>query len=281
MQRFLFSFYLIAACSLTAIFLGIFANPARADTTGFLSLLNSYRQQNKLGTLVEDQNLTNSACWLATDLDINGFNHTDSQNRDMSQRLTDFGVSDGSRAENIFYTTAGSDANYAFTAWKNSPGHNANMLGSAYTRIGIGRANVSGKWYWVTDFASGAVVSLNNQCGVAVNLTPPPAPAPKPTVKSAPTPPPAPVAITEPPTQLTVATSSAENVDLKVATDSATTSAKVVRIDSPTKETNGTSLVKGSFLVVSLLGYLMLFGFIFWQLFHHFRLPPIEHEEDL
>lgn len=280
-QRFLFPFYLIAICSLTAIFLGPFAKPAVADTTGFLSLINSYRQQNNLGTLVEDQNLTNAACWLAADLEKNGFKHTDSLGRNMSQRLTDFGVTGGSRAENIFSTTSGSSANYAFDAWKNSPGHNANMLGAAYTRIGIGRANVSGKWYWTTDFASGTATALTSQCGVPINPTPitpkPAAPAVKPT------PIPAPIVVQAPPTEVVVATPSASETNLVVATKSASISAKVIDINDnqPKQESVGESLVKGSFLTISFIGYLILFEFIFWRLFHHFRLPPIEHEEEI
>ena len=191
MQRFFSSSHLLAACSLTAIFLGTLANPARADTTGFLSLINSYRQQNGAGTLVEDQNLTNSSCWFADDMGAKNYfpyDHVDSQGRTMNKRLTDFGVS-GSRSENIFYTTSGSSANYAFDAWKGSSGHNTNMLGSAYTRIGIGRANYNGRWYWVTDFANGSATTMTNQCGQLAVQQPLP-PAPPPTVKKT-TPPPA------------------------------------------------------------------------------------------
>ena len=52
---------------------------------------------------------------------------------------------------NAGYTTAQS----VFTGWQNSPGHNANMLGTNYTTIGIGRHYVAGSpygWYWTTEF---------------------------------------------------------------------------------------------------------------------------------
>ena len=42
-----------------------------------------------------------------------------------------------------------------FDGWKGSPGHNANMLGTNYTTIGIGRYFLQGStygWYWTTDF---------------------------------------------------------------------------------------------------------------------------------
>ena len=275
MQRF-FSLLKInsaAALILSATFLGLFAKPARADTTGFLSLINSYRQQNGVGTLSEDQSLTNSACWLAADLDINGFSHTDSLGRDMSKRLADFGVNVFGIGENIFYTTSGSSANYAFDAWKNSLGHNTNILGGSYTRIGIGRINVSGRWYWTTDFAGGTASTLNSQCGSTTKPTPTP-PVVK---KTIPTPIPAPIVVQTPPTEVVVATPSALEPNLVIATKSASISAKVVKFENnQPKEPAIKSLVKGSFLTISFVGYLILFGFIIWQLFHHFRLPITE-----
>jgi uncharacterized protein YkwD len=84
----------------------------------------------------------------------NYFSHTDSLGRDPFMRMAAFGYNYPHTAgENI---AAGMDsAQAAFTAWKNSPGHNANMLGSGYTVIGIGRAYNSSStygWYWTTDF---------------------------------------------------------------------------------------------------------------------------------
>src|SRR5438067_700247 len=66
----------------------------------------------------------------------------------------DFGYAlTGSAGENIAAGYAG--AQDTFTQWKNSPGHNANMLNGSYRVIGIGRAYVKGSpygWYWTTDF---------------------------------------------------------------------------------------------------------------------------------
>lgn len=267
---------------LITLYLGVFIVPVRADNTGFLSLINTYRQQNNLGILAEDQNLTSAACWLSADLDKNGFNHTDSLGRDTFTRLDSFGVSGGTRGENIFYTTVGSDANFAFVGWKNSPGHNANMLETSYTRIGIGRVNVSGKWYWTTDFASGTAIALTSQCGSSAN--PPPPPAKNPPAPKNPTPPPIPVPLivnTPPSTEVVVATPPATETNLKIATKPATISAKIIKIEQnlPKPGSSREEIVKGSFLTVSLFGYLILFGFIFWRLFHHFHLPTIEHEE--
>ncbi len=262
------------------LYLGFFPAAAKADTTGFLTLINNYRQQNSLGTLVEDQNLTNAACWLSADLK-NNFSHTDSQGRGVKQRLSDFGVSGVSYAENIYYTTSSSSANSAFTAWQNSAGHNTNMLNGAYTRIGIGRVYVSGKWYWTTDFANGSATTMTSQCGTATN--PPPTQPNPPAVKKTTPPPPAPatpVTIVETPvTEVVIATPSATVTNTDIATKSATISAKIVKIENkqPKQNSAAESLVKGSFLTASFVGYLVLFGFMGWNLFHHFRLPPKEH----
>lgn len=281
-QRLLSRYNLAAALILSAIFLGPLAKPASADIGGLVGLINSYRQSNNLGTLSEDQKLVNAACWLANDMAKTGnFNHTDSNGRTMETRLNSFGVS-GSMAENIFWTSANSAASSVFTAWKNSPGHNANMLGSVYTRIGIGRANVNGRWYWAADFANGSATFVTSQC--TISATPPPKPVTKPpsppAVKVTPTP--APIIVATPQTEVVIATPSASETNLVIATKSTSISAKVVEIENnQPKALSVKSLVKGSFLTVSFIVYLILFGFIFWQLFHHFRLPPIEHEEEI
>ncbi len=163
------------------------AFPARAsaDVGGLVTLINSYRLENGLGKLKEDQKLVNAACWLADDMGKKGyFSHTDSLGRDMATRLAGFGITT-STGENIYYTTSGSGAANSFNGWKNSPGHNSIMLKGNYTRIGVGRSYYNDRWYWVADFASGSVTTLTGQCGVASR--PPTAPAkavlaaPKPT----------------------------------------------------------------------------------------------------
>ncbi|HSX58245.1 MAG TPA: CAP domain-containing protein [Candidatus Saccharimonadales bacterium] len=256
---------------LTYICLGNFAVSAFADSTGFLSLINSYRAQNGLGTLVEDQSLTNSACWFAGDMAAKNYfpsDHVDSQGRGMSQRLADFGVATGSRAENIYYTTASSAASVAFNAWKNSSGHNANMLGP-YTRIGIGRVNGSGKWYWVTDFANGSASTLTNQCGASIAPPPPP---PPPAVKKKITPPPPPPAVTitdtpVPVVETPVATPAA-TVSAYIATNLATKSAVVIKVAEP-EEKAPVTLVQGIAATSLILGNFALFGFIVWRLYRH------------
>lgn len=261
---------------LTASLLGTSAKPAEADIGGLVGLINNYRQSNGLGLLAEDQNLVNAACWLAADMEANGFSHTDSQDRGMSQRLTDFGVG-GSRGENIYYTTANSSANNAFTGWKNSSGHDAIMKNPVYTRVGVGMAYLNGRWYWVADFANGSANSLTSQCNGTVSVPkPPPPPAPKKAVVPPPPPPTQP--IVETPAETPVATIAATiEPPTYMATKSATPSIKLIEMDKPEVQNENsvpTKLVKGAALTILTLSNLLLFSFIIWGLVHHFSSRP-------
>jgi uncharacterized protein YkwD len=80
--------------------------------------------------------------------------HTDSLGRDAWTRICDFEYCyDTWVGENI---AAGySTAIDVFTAWKNSPDHNSNMLSSNYVAMGISRVYIAGSpygWYWTNDF---------------------------------------------------------------------------------------------------------------------------------
>ena len=86
----------------------------------------------------------------------NYFNHTDRLGRQWDQRMLQCDVpqvAPSAWSENIaaWYDTGVS----VFGGWKNSPGHNANMLNAAFRQIGIARyyspASLYG-WYWAADF---------------------------------------------------------------------------------------------------------------------------------
>jgi len=132
------------------------ADPALdAEEHAFCAKINDYRAQNGRAPLRVSVSLTNAADWLSTDLaNKNYFSHTDSLGRTFSTRLGAFGYTYSTyKGENIAAgnTTAAS----TFDQWRNSAGHNANMLNASYTVIGIGRAyNASAayRWYWTTDF---------------------------------------------------------------------------------------------------------------------------------
>jgi uncharacterized protein YkwD len=128
-----------------------------SEEQAFLGLINQYRASNSLGALTISTNLNRAAHWMGNDLGTNAyFSHTDSAGRSPYSRAIDCGYPQGA-GENLAAGTAWSTAQSAFTAWQNSPGHNANMLGSYYQQIGIARVNVPGSpydWYWVTNFGA-------------------------------------------------------------------------------------------------------------------------------
>lgn len=119
----------------------------------FLSILNAYRAQNGAGPLQISQSLTRAAQWMSEDMSAkNYFDHTDSIGRLFNIRISSFGYRFPVVAENIAWGT--DDAQTVFTRWKNSPGHNVNMLNPQYKVIGIGTAPARVGLYWTTDFGA-------------------------------------------------------------------------------------------------------------------------------
>ena len=138
----------------------------------FLDLINDYRDQNGLGTLVLSDALNQAATWKSTDMATNDyFAHDDELiNRSFVDRLRDCGYTANTwLAENI---AAGNDtAAQVFLQWRESPGHNANMLNPDLVAIGIARVfsdSATYGWYWTTDFG-----------GMDDGFSPPPASLPK------------------------------------------------------------------------------------------------------
>ena len=148
----------------------------------FLTLINTYRAANGRGTLR-----------LAQHIGAAGQHHsTDMANRNYLSHTT-LGSSDGPRermvahgypanttwwGENIYAgygVQNGVDlgsAQGAFNWWRNSSGHNANMLNANYTVIGIDRySNPSSQYrnYWTTDFGG-----VTDQAATLCGGTPPP-----------------------------------------------------------------------------------------------------------
>ncbi len=184
-----------------------------SEEQAFLGLINGYRGQNGLPALTTSTNLNRAAAWLVVDLGTNNyFSHTDSLGRSPSQRVMDCGYPQGA-GENIAVGTVASTAQQAFDMWKNSAGHNANMLNGTYKQIGIGRAYTGGStygWYWATDFGTtndgtgGGGVNPPTNTPTPVPTTPPPTATPTKTPSQAPTQPTS--APTQQPTQQPTAT---------------------------------------------------------------------------
>lgn len=117
-----------------------------------LLLLNSYRKEKDAPELKLSPNLIRSASWMSRDMATRKIlNHTDSLKRNPSKRTQECGASYG--AENIAF--GNNDAEGTITRWKNSPGHNFNMLDPKYTVVGIARSGV----YWTQVFAQKDEVS--------------------------------------------------------------------------------------------------------------------------
>ncbi|MBI1764861.1 MAG: VCBS repeat-containing protein [Acidobacteria bacterium] len=155
-----------------------------SEELAFVQLINNYRQQNGLAPLQVSVTLTNAAKWMSADMAARGyFSHTDSLGRDPFVRMAAFGYNYQTyKGENI--AAGNSTALATFNQWKNSAGHNQNMLTSAYTVMGIGRVAAPGSpygYYWTNDF------------GGYVDQIIPIGPPPSPTPTATPTPLPIPV----------------------------------------------------------------------------------------
>jgi uncharacterized protein YkwD len=166
------------------------------EEAAFLGLINQYRAQNGLGALQFSGKLTAAANYHSWEMaEYNYFSHTLLNGVTWSQNIANFGYTANTyRAENIAagYSTAAE----VFNAWKNSPGHNANMLSPNYTVMGLGRSydvDSTYDWYWTNTFGGQALSSDGTaSCGVTPNPSPSPAPSPSPSASPSPSPSPAP-----------------------------------------------------------------------------------------
>lgn len=105
--------------------------------SALIGLINQERQNRGLGTLSTQSQLTTAARNHGADMACNSFfSHTGSDGSLPWDRVSALGYSYLAIAENIF--AGSSNAQTAFTAWMNSPGHRDNMLNPTYTEIGIG-----------------------------------------------------------------------------------------------------------------------------------------------
>ncbi len=124
------------------------------EERAFLARINDYRAQNGLVPLTVSYTLTRAAAWKSADLGTNAYFAHDDLTRTWVQRIRDCAYGYNTYiGENI--AAGAASAQQVFGMWKNSPGHNANMLGASYRTIGIGRHYVAGSpygWYWTTEF---------------------------------------------------------------------------------------------------------------------------------
>jgi uncharacterized protein YkwD len=116
-----------------------------ADETALLNGINTYRAAQGLGTLTFNPALKKAAKWLTNDMSAKNYlDHTDSLGRAPAKRFTDCGLnSNGSWGENIAQNDGGSPDSI-LTMWKESAGHNKNLLDPKFTQVGL--AKTGGFW---------------------------------------------------------------------------------------------------------------------------------------
>lgn len=127
----------------------------------FVELLNLYRQQNNLNRVAVSQAGVVSARWHTQDMiNQNYFAHSEPNGRGFSERAASFGYS--AWAENI--AAGNSMAEGTFCQWKNSPGHNSNMLAGQHQTIGLGMSSGGGTYgvYWENSFGPSASDTLSS-----------------------------------------------------------------------------------------------------------------------
>jgi len=139
------------------------------EEAAFVRLLNDYRAANGRAALVATPLLNQVAYDHSLDMGTRRyFSHNSPEGTTPFQRMSQAGYV-GGRAENI--AAGNADAQRTFTQWRNSAGHNRNMLDASVRAIGVGRAYVPGsslRYYWTNVF------------GTAVDSSANPGPAPTP-----------------------------------------------------------------------------------------------------
>jgi uncharacterized protein YkwD len=126
-----------------------------AEEQEFLRLINQHRAANGLPALTATRMLDQVSYNHSADMAArNYFSHTSQDGRTFDQRMRDGEYTYNTYlGENIAAGNATGAA--TFEQWRNSAGHNANMLSANFRAIGIGRAysaTSTYRWYWTTDF---------------------------------------------------------------------------------------------------------------------------------
>ena len=172
----------IAALLFVAVLFGVvLTSGAQAATTysdeevAFVNMLNDYREAHGLSTLLVSD-MISQACYRHNH-DMAKYAFFDHYSLQSDWFATNALPWDRMSASGYtFYTSKGENiaagqatAADVFDAWKNSPGHNANMLNPAYTVLGVSQYQLAGSpytFYWTTDFG-GYVDSTAHTVSVA------------------------------------------------------------------------------------------------------------------
>ncbi len=115
-----------------------------------IRLVNIERNKVGLASLTTDSNLNKASSTRAKEI-VRSFSHTRPDGRSCFTALSDIGYSYSSAGENIAYGQ--SSPSEVVNAWMNSEGHRANILGTQFTKIGVGCHSNGGTYYWAQFFA--------------------------------------------------------------------------------------------------------------------------------
>ncbi|MCK9898459.1 CAP domain-containing protein [Frankia sp. AgB32] len=132
------------------------ASPAGSHPNDVVARTNEQRRTAGCPALTIDPVLTAVAQAHSVDMAVAAyFSHDSPDGRTPFDRITAAGFAFSVAAENIAAGQRDPDA--VLPAWMNSPGHRANILNCALTRIGVGVAT-GGPYgtYWTQDFATPA-----------------------------------------------------------------------------------------------------------------------------
>ncbi|MBQ7400209.1 MAG: CAP domain-containing protein [Clostridia bacterium] len=116
-----------------------------------LALVNAERAKYGLSSLTYDATLGRAADIRAVEIK-KLFSHTRPNGQSCFTVLDEIGYSYRTAGENIAYGQRSPEE--VMTAWMNSEGHRANILGENYTHIGIGVYESGGVIYWSQFFAN-------------------------------------------------------------------------------------------------------------------------------
>ncbi len=144
---------------LGAALLGQFSAALDDQEQAMFTLINEYRVANGLAPLAAQPQLMEAAAIHSLDqaaVNSGWSTHTGSNGSDALQRIVNAGYPNWrSYGENVAYEPSDGSAYAAFVGWQNSGPHNAQMLATNVTDIGLARAQSStGGWYWTAVFAS-------------------------------------------------------------------------------------------------------------------------------
>jgi uncharacterized protein YkwD len=142
---------------LGAALLGQFSAALDEEELAMLTLINDYRVANGLDPLAAQSQLMEAAASHSRDqatLDPGDALHDGSDGSDPEGRIERAGYTNwASWGENVHWEPSDGSANAAFVGWQNSGPHNAQMLSTEETELGIARAqSESGGWYWTAVF---------------------------------------------------------------------------------------------------------------------------------